>query len=129
MPSYSKGARGLSVLSRVASIFTCTTNSLSLSLRQRPNRYAIHARRNLPDKVLRSFSPKLSLWNGLSLKPDLFSFACVHCLNYLADSDKAIFRQMLFSNHTFDHFCKLAKIHSLFRFQTMSFKEGNDYLR
>ncbi len=53
MPSYSKGARGLSVLSRVAGIFTGTTTSLSISLRQRPTRYAIHARRNLPDKVLR----------------------------------------------------------------------------
>ena len=53
MPSYSKGARGLSVLSREAGIFTCTTNSLSLSSRQRPTRYAIHAGRNLPDKGLR----------------------------------------------------------------------------
>ena len=53
MPSYSKGARGLSVHLRVAGIFTDTTNSLSVSLRQRPTRYAIHARRNLPDKVLR----------------------------------------------------------------------------
>ena len=53
MSSYSKGARGLSVLLRVTGIFTGTTNSLSLSLRQRPTRYAIHARRNLPDKVLR----------------------------------------------------------------------------
>ena len=53
MPSYSKGARGLSVLLRVAGIFTGTTNSLSVSLRQRPTRYAIHAGRNLPDKVLR----------------------------------------------------------------------------
>ena len=53
MLSYSKGARGLSVLSREAGIFTCTTNSLRISLRQRPTRYAIHARRNLPDKVLR----------------------------------------------------------------------------
>ena len=53
MPSCSKGARGLSVLSRVTGIFTGTTNSLSLSLRQRPTRYAIHAGRNLPDKVLR----------------------------------------------------------------------------
>ncbi len=53
MSSYSKGARGLSVLLRVAGIFTCTTNSLSVSLRQRPTRYAIHARRNLPDKELR----------------------------------------------------------------------------
>ncbi len=53
MPSYSKGARGLSVLSRVAGIFTGTTTSLSVSSRQRPTRYAIHAGRNLPDKVLR----------------------------------------------------------------------------
>ena len=53
MSSYSKGARGLSVLSRVPGIFTGTPNSLSLPLRQRPTRYAIHARRNLPDKVLR----------------------------------------------------------------------------
>ena len=30
-----------------------TTNSLSVSLRQRPTRYAIHAGRNLPDKGLR----------------------------------------------------------------------------
>ena len=53
MPSYSKGARGLSVLLRVIGIFTDTTNSLSLSSRQRPTRYAIHAGRNLPDKVFR----------------------------------------------------------------------------
>ena len=53
MPSYSKGARGLSVLPRVLGIFTETTNSLSLSSRQRPSRYAIHAGRNLPDKGLR----------------------------------------------------------------------------
>jgi hypothetical protein len=53
MPSYSKGARGLSVLLREAGIFTGTTNSLSFSSRQRPSRYAIHAGRNLPDKGLR----------------------------------------------------------------------------
>ncbi len=53
MSSYSKGARGLSVQLRETGIFTGTTNSLSLSLRQRPTRYAIHAGRNLPDKELR----------------------------------------------------------------------------
>ena len=53
MSSYSKGARGLSVQLREAGIFTGTTNSLSLSLRQRPTRYAIHAGRNLPDKGFR----------------------------------------------------------------------------
>jgi hypothetical protein len=53
MQNYSKGARGLSVQLRVRGIFTPTTNSLSVSLRQRPTRYAIHAGRNLPDKGLR----------------------------------------------------------------------------
>ena len=49
----SKGARGLSVLSRATGIFTGTTNSLSLLSRQRPDRYAIRAGRNLPDKEFR----------------------------------------------------------------------------
>ena len=53
MSSCSKGARGLSVQLREAGIFTGTTNSLSLSSRQRPTRYAIHAGRNLPDKGFR----------------------------------------------------------------------------
>ena len=79
MSSYSKGARGLSVQLREASIFTCTTNSLSLSSRQRPTRYAIHAGRNLPDKglrylrtvivtaaVYRGFDSKLRLATNLS---------------------------------------------------------------
>jgi len=79
MSSYSKGARGLSVQLRVAGIFTGTTNSLSLSLRQRPTRYAIHAGRNLPDKrlrylrtvrftaaVYRGFNSKLCLATNLS---------------------------------------------------------------
>ena len=50
---YSKGSRGLSVLSRVNRIFTATTISPSLSLRQCPDRYAIRAGRNLPDKEFR----------------------------------------------------------------------------
>ena len=49
----SKGARGLSVLLRATGIFTGTTNSLSLLSRQRPDRYAIRAGRNLPDKEFR----------------------------------------------------------------------------
>ena len=53
MPGYSKGPRGLSVLSRVRGIFTTTTISPSLSLRQCPSRYAFRARRNLPDKEFR----------------------------------------------------------------------------
>ena len=38
---------------RVAGIFTGTTDSLSLLWRQHPDRYAIRAGRNLPDKEFR----------------------------------------------------------------------------
>ena len=51
--SYSKGARGLSVPSRVSGIFTGTTISPSSWLRQCPDRYTIRAGRNLPDKEFR----------------------------------------------------------------------------
>ena len=53
MLAYSKGSRGLSVLLRVSGIFTTPTISPSLQSRQCPSHYAIHARRNLPDKELR----------------------------------------------------------------------------
>ncbi len=53
MLAYSKGSRGLSVLQRVGGIFTTTLASPSPSLRQCSSGYAIHARRNLPDKELR----------------------------------------------------------------------------
>jgi hypothetical protein len=53
MSSCSKGSRGLSVLPRVIRIFTNSTISPSLWLRQRPSRYAIRAGRNLPDKEFR----------------------------------------------------------------------------
>ncbi len=50
---YSKGARGLSVLLQVVSIFTNITISPSPPLRQCPSRYTIRAGRNLPDKEFR----------------------------------------------------------------------------
>jgi len=53
IPSYSKGPRGLSVLSRVARIFTRNATSPGLSSRQCSDRYAIRAGRNLPDKEFR----------------------------------------------------------------------------
>ena len=53
LSSYSKGSWGLSVLPRVDGIFTANTISLSPWSRQRGNRYAIHAGRNLPDKEFR----------------------------------------------------------------------------
>ena len=53
MAGCSKGARGLFVLSRVLGILTETPISPSLWRRQRPDRYAIRAGRNLPDKEFR----------------------------------------------------------------------------
>ena len=53
MQSCSKGAQGLSVLPRVPGIFTGIAISLSPWSRQRGNRYAIRAGRNLPDKEFR----------------------------------------------------------------------------
>ena len=53
IPAYSKGPRGLSVLPRVHGIFTASSISPSWWLRQCSSDYAIHARRNLPDKELR----------------------------------------------------------------------------
>ena len=53
IPGCSKGSRGLSVLPRVRGIFTASIISPSPSSRHCSGRYAIHARRNLPDKELR----------------------------------------------------------------------------
>ena len=50
---YSKAPWGLSVLSRVTGIFTGTTISPGTLSRQLPNRYAIRAGQNLPDKEFR----------------------------------------------------------------------------
>ena len=51
--SCSKAPWGLSVLLQVTGIFTGTTISPGGYLRQRPDRYTIHAGRNLPDKEFR----------------------------------------------------------------------------
>ena len=51
--SCSKAPWGLSVLSRVTGIFTGTTISPGGLLRQCPDRYAIRAGQNLPDKEFR----------------------------------------------------------------------------
>ena len=52
-PSYSEGPWGLTVLPQLTSIFTRTSISPGLWLRQRGSRYAIRAGRNLPDKEFR----------------------------------------------------------------------------
>jgi hypothetical protein len=67
---YSKGSRGLSVLSRENRIFTATTISPRLSLRQHPDRYTIRAGRNLPDKefrYLRTVIVTAAIHQGLGL--------------------------------------------------------------
>ena len=51
--SWSKAPWGLSVLAQVTSIFTGISISPGALLRQCPNRYAIRAGRNLPDKEFR----------------------------------------------------------------------------
>ena len=69
--SYSKAPRGLSVLPQVASIFTGNTISPSPPLRQRPDRYASRAGRNLPDKefrYLRTVIVTAAVYWGLSSK-------------------------------------------------------------
>ena len=53
MSGYSKALRGLSVQSRVMCIFTHTSISPGLLLRQLTSRYAIREGRNLPDKEFR----------------------------------------------------------------------------
>ena len=53
VPSWSKAPWGLSVLARVASIFTGISISPGALPRQRPNHYAFRAGRNLPDKEFR----------------------------------------------------------------------------
>ena len=53
MSSCSKAPRGLFVHLRVGRIFTATSISPSSSPRQCPDRYAIRAGRNLPDKEFR----------------------------------------------------------------------------
>ena len=53
VPDWSKAPWGLSVLARVASIFTGTSISPDALSRQRSNHYAFRAGRNLPDKEFR----------------------------------------------------------------------------
>ena len=69
--SYSKAPWGLSVLSRVTGIFTGTTISPGVLSRQLPNRYAIRAGQNLPDKefrYLRTVIVTAAVYWGLSSK-------------------------------------------------------------
>ena len=66
---WSKAPWGLSVLARVASIFTGTSISPGALSRQRSNHYAFRAGRNLPDKefrYLRTVIVTAAVYRGLS---------------------------------------------------------------
>ncbi len=72
LSGYSKGARGLSVLSRVTGIFTGITISLSPWSRQCGQRFAIRAGRNLPDKefrYLRTVIVTAAVYRGFKSEP------------------------------------------------------------
>ena len=72
LQSCSKGAQGLSVLPRVLGIFTESAVSLSPWLRQRGDRYAIRAGRNLPDKefrYLRTVIVTAAVYRGFGFLP------------------------------------------------------------
>lgn len=71
MSSYSKGAQGLSVTLRGHGIFTANSISLSRWPRQRGDRYAIRAGRNLPDKefrYLRTVIVTAAVYRGFGLE-------------------------------------------------------------
>ncbi len=79
MTRCSKAPRGLFALSRVTCIFTGTSISPDPSLRQRPDRYAIRAGRNLPDKefrYLRTLIVRAAVYRGFDseLAPLLLTF-------------------------------------------------------
>ena len=68
-PSCSEGSRGLSVLPRVAGIFTGSAVSPGPWPRQRPGRCAFRAGRNLPDKefrYLRTVIVTAAVYRGLA---------------------------------------------------------------
>src|SRR5262247_3878652 len=75
MPGYRNGAQGLSVYVRVTGIFTGATDSPSALRRQCPNRYAIRAGRNLPDKEFRLILLLHSTW-GPVISADLCMSPC-----------------------------------------------------
>jgi hypothetical protein len=61
---------------RETGIFTGTTSSLCLSLRQLPDRYAIRAGRNLPDKEFRSDIVTSTFVEGLVISANLCMSPC-----------------------------------------------------
>ena len=93
---YSKAPWGLSVLSQVTGIFTGISISPSPLLRQRPDRYAFRAGRNLPDKefrYLRTVIVTAAVYWGFGSKLSLFPLTFQHragVSHYTSSSDFAM---------------------------------------
>ena len=71
MSTYSKAPWGLFVPQRVGRIFTANSTSPSLSLRERPSRYAFRAGHQLNDKefrYLRTVIVTAAVYQGLARK-------------------------------------------------------------
>ncbi len=103
VPNWSKAPWGLSVLARVASIFTGTSISPDVLPRQRSNHYAFRAGRNLPDKEFRylrtvivtaaaywGLNSKLRLASNLSSEPSSTGQASAH-IPHLSVSHRPVF--------------------------------------
>ena len=134
----SKGARGLSVLMRETGIFTGTTDSQCPSLRQCPDRCAIRAGRNLPDKEFRSllllhvsrrgdwsFLPASACRHAGRTLPWL---AAVHHRCDVSDLLDTFQVEMLAFLHQEEHVTKLQKVDVLLCLQAVLHEERNDSL-
>jgi hypothetical protein len=75
---------------RETGIFTGTTSSLCLSLRQLPDRYAIRAGRNLPDKEFRSDFVTSTRVEGLVISANLCMSPC--STDYIFTSSRGAWR-------------------------------------
>jgi len=118
---YSKGARGLSVQSRVSGIFTAATVSPSGCRRQQSSRYTIRAGRNLPDKEFRSVFP-IRFPGGL----DSILVSSIHLFGDAPDLPDTVYRQMFVLLHQAEHVAELLKIDALPGTERMLFEEWND---
>src|SRR5262249_27851603 len=121
IPGYSKGARGLSVQSRVSGIFTAATVSPSPCRRQQSSRYTIRAGRNLPDKEFRSVFP--SQFPG---RLDSILVFLDSSVRRRVESSRRLLRQMFVLLHHQQHIAELLEVQALLRLERMLHDEWND---
>jgi len=127
VPGYSEGPWGLSVLLRVDGIFTATSISPSLRSRQRPSRYAVHARRNLPDKELRSIRP-IRFHGGLDFTLLKFLISRFYTATQFPNALQTLRRQVLPLGHQANDISKNQKILAFESLKRVLFKKRNNDL-